>query len=136
MPKLLKEHESKYAPLGAEESLNIMEEILAMQIGLSADQKVEDNDEAEQIIRAITHGEIDHTVYSQMADDLENAAQQKRKEKKSGKKVGKKTGTGKKKTKKSGAGTEESSKSGTEIEPSASESTISPAATVPESTAA
>ena len=53
-------------------------------------QKVEDNDEAEQIIRAITHGEIDHSVYSQMADDLENAAQQKRKEKKVGKKVGEK----------------------------------------------
>merc|ERR1712038_1934934 len=87
MPKLLKEHESKYEPLGHDESFNIMEEILAMQIGLNADQKVEDNDEAEQIIRAITHGEIDHSVYSQMADDLENAAQQKRKEKKSGKKV-------------------------------------------------
>merc|ERR1719278_1776309 len=82
MPKLLKEHESKYEPLGHDESFNIMEEILAMQIGLSADQKVEDNDEAEQIIRAITHGEIDHSVYSQMADDLETAAQQKRKEKK------------------------------------------------------
>ena len=95
-------------------------------------QKVEDNDEAEQIIRAITHGEIDHSVYSQMADDLENAAQQKRKEKKSGKKV--KKGTGKKKTKKAGA--EESSKSGTEIEPSASEISIPPGGPVPESTAA
>merc|ERR1712113_1359339 len=115
MPKLLKEHESKYEPLGHDESFNIMEEILAMQIGLSADQKVEDNDEAEQIIRAIAHGEIDHSVYSQMADDLENAAQQKRKEKKSGKKV--KKGTGKKKTKKAGAG--DSSNSATEIEPSA-----------------
>jgi len=134
MPKLLKEHESKYEPLGHDESFNIMEEILAMQIGLNAEQKIEDNDEAEQIIRAITHGEIDHTVYSQMADDLESAAQQKRKEKKPGKKTGKKTGTGKKKVKKSGA--EDSSKSGTEIEPSASESTIPPAVPVPESTAA
>ena len=80
-------------------------------------QKVEDNDEAEQIIRAITHGEIDHSVYSQMADDLENAAQEKRKEKKV-KKV--KKGTGKKKTKKA-------SESGTSVEPSASESTIPPA---------
>jgi len=118
MPKLLKEHESKYEPLGHDESFNIMEEILAMQIGLSADQKVEDNDEAEQIIRAITHGEIDHSVYSQMADDLESAAQEKRKEKKTGKKV--KKGTGKKKTKKA-------SESGTSVEPSASESTIPPA---------
>jgi len=117
MPKLLKEHESKYEPLGHDESFNIMEEILAMQIGLNADQKVEDNDEAEQIIRAITHGEIDHSVYSQMADDLENAAQEKRKEKKV-KKV--KKGTGKKKTKKA-------SESGTSVEPSASESTIPPA---------
>ena len=79
-------------------------------------QKVEDNDEAEQIIRAITHGEIDHSVYSQMADDLENAAQQKRKEKKSGKKV--KKGTGKKKTKKSGGDSS--------VEPSASECSIPP----------
>jgi hypothetical protein len=67
-----------------------------------------------------------------MADDLESAAQQKRKEKKSGKKV--KKGTGKKKTKK--AGTDETSKSGTEIEPSASESTIPPGGPVPELTAA
>merc|ERR1711981_1100431 len=116
MPKLLKEHESKYEPLGHDESFNIMEEILAMQIGLSADQKVEDNDEAEQIIRAITHGEIDHTVYSQMADDLEHAAQEKRKEKKSGKKV--KKGTGKKKTKKAGGDSS--------VEPSASECSIPP----------
>merc|ERR1719367_87722 len=129
MPKLLKEHESKYEPLGHDESFKIMEEILAMQIGFNADQKIEDNDEAEQIIRAITHGEIDHNVYSQMADDLENAAQEKRKEKKAGKKV--KKGTGKKKTKKAGAG--DSSKSGTEIEPSASESTIPPSGPVPES---
>merc|ERR550539_529814 len=133
MPKLLKEHESKYEPLGHDESFNIMEEILAMQIGLSADQKVEDNDEAEQIIRAITHGEIDHSVYSQMADDLENAAQEKRKEKKSAKKV--KKGTGKKKTKKTAAaGVEDSSKSGTEIEASASEVSIPPVA-APELTA-
>ena len=100
-------------------------------------QKIEENDEAEQIIRAITHGEIDHTVISQMADDLEDAAQQKRKEKKAAKKAGgKKTGTGKKKTKKAGVSGGESSKSGTELEPSASESTIPPAAPLPESTAA
>merc|ERR1712226_556319 len=112
MPKLLKEHESKYEPLGHDESFNIMEEILAMQIGLSADQKVEDNDEAEQIIRAITHGEIDHSVYSQMADDLETAAQEKRKEV-SKKKVAKKTGGKKKKVKKAdGASTEASATEG------------------------
>ena len=39
----------------------------------------EENDEAEAMIRAITHGEIDQKVYSQMADDLENAAKLKRK---------------------------------------------------------
>ena len=32
--KLLKEHESKYEPLGHDETFKIMEEILAMQIGL------------------------------------------------------------------------------------------------------
>ena len=36
--KLLKEHESKYEPLGHDESFKIMEEILAMQIGFNADQ--------------------------------------------------------------------------------------------------
>ena len=36
--KLLKEHESKYEPLGHEESTKIMDEILGMQIGFSADQ--------------------------------------------------------------------------------------------------
>ena len=30
------------------------------------------------MIRAIRHGEIDNSVYSQMADDLEKAAQMKR----------------------------------------------------------
>ena len=33
--KLLKEHESKYEPLGHDETFKIMEEILAMQIGLN-----------------------------------------------------------------------------------------------------
>ena len=43
-------------------------------------QAVDDNDEAEQMIRAITHGDIDHSVYSQMADDLENAVQHRKKD--------------------------------------------------------
>ena len=34
---MLKEHESKYEPLGHDESFKIMEEILAMQIGLDTD---------------------------------------------------------------------------------------------------
>ena len=129
----MKEHESKYEPLGHDESFKIMEEILAMQIGLETEgvsmrkvawvslwlipfilQKVEDNDEAEQMIRAITHGEIDKKVFSQMADDLENAAQIKRKEKP------------KKKKKKKTAGGSTSSKSG--LETSASESQVESAA--------
>lgn len=72
---------------------------------------MEDNDEAEQIIRAITHGEIDNTVYSQMADDLENAAQLKRKEKAKKKKKKKVT---------SGKNTAEL-KSSSEVDASASE---------------
>jgi len=131
MPKLLKEHESKYEPLGHDESFNIMEEILAMQIGLNADQKVEDNNEAEQIIRAITHGEIDHQVYTQMADDLESAAQMKRMEtKKKPKKAGKAADGKKKKSKKAAAGGAAlggSEPSASEVEPSASESNLVPA---------
>jgi len=42
------------------------------------------------MIRAITHGDIDNKVYSQMADDLETAVQIKKKEK-SKKKKKKKT---------------------------------------------
>ena len=42
-------------------------------------QNVEASDEAEQIIRAITHGEMPQEMYSQMADDLETAAKIKRK---------------------------------------------------------
>merc|ERR1712048_886597 len=93
MPKLLKEHESKYEPLGHDETFHIMEEILAMQIGLGDDTRVgdEENDEAEAMIRAITHGEIDNAVYSKMADDLEKAAQIKRKGDKPKKKKKKKT---------------------------------------------
>ena len=75
---------------------------------------MEDNDEAEQIIRAITHGEVDNAVYSKMADDLETAAQMKRKEKPK-----------KKKKKKTGANST-SSKSG--LETSASESVVESAA--------
>ena len=33
----MKEHESKYEPLGHDESFKIMEEILAMQIGIDCD---------------------------------------------------------------------------------------------------
>jgi len=51
----------------------------------------EENDEAEAMIRAITHGEIDNQVYSKMADDLEKAAQIKRKAEKPKKKKKKKT---------------------------------------------
>ncbi|TRY80557.1 hypothetical protein TCAL_09450, partial [Tigriopus californicus] len=78
MPKLLAEHSSKYEPLGEDESMRIMQEILAMKIGLRSDQNIEDNEEAEQMIKAITHGEISKDVYSQMADDLENAHQKRK----------------------------------------------------------
>ena len=67
------------------------------------------------MIRAITHGEIDNAVYSKMADDLETAAQMKRKAEK-----------GKKKKKKKTAGGSTSSKSG--LETSASESVVESAA--------
>ena len=62
--KMLKEHQAKYAALTDEESRGIMEEILSMKIGISADANVDDNEEAEQMIRAITHGDIDNSVRS------------------------------------------------------------------------
>ena len=91
MPKLLKEHENKYEPLGHDESFKIMEEILSMQVGLGMEGNLDDNDEAEQMIRAITHGDIDSGVYSKMADDLETAAQIKKKTEKKKKKIGEHT---------------------------------------------
>jgi hypothetical protein len=42
--------------------MRIMEEILSMKIGIPHDANLDDNEEAEQMIRAITHGEIDNTV--------------------------------------------------------------------------
>ena len=59
---MLKEHQAKYEALTEEESRGIMEEILSMKIGISADANVDDNEEAEQMIRAITHGDIDNSV--------------------------------------------------------------------------
>jgi len=41
MPKLLKAHESKYPALDRDEATKIMEEILAMQVGLNVDQQAE-----------------------------------------------------------------------------------------------
>lgn len=45
------EHESKYEPLGHDESFNIMEEILAMQIGLNADQVKKKRSESSSLFK-------------------------------------------------------------------------------------
>jgi len=75
MPKLLKVHESKYQALDRDEASKIMEEILAMQVGLNVDQQADANEEAEMIIRAIMQDEVGKHIYAKMADDLEAAAQ-------------------------------------------------------------
>jgi len=80
MPKLLKMHESKYPALDRDEASRIMEEILSMQNGLNMDQQADANEEAEMMIRAIMQDEIGHHVYSKMADDLQVAAQIRKKE--------------------------------------------------------
>merc|ERR1712032_259048 len=85
MPKLLKMHESKYEPMEKTDAEKIMEEILSMQAGLNPDQQADANEEAEMIIRAIMQDEVDNSVYSKMADDLEAAS--KRVEKRKVKKV-------------------------------------------------
>jgi len=87
MPKLLKMHESKYPAMDRDEASKIMEEILAMQVGLNVDQQADANEEAEMIIRAIMQDEVGKHVYSKMADDLEAAAQRRKKEGKGKKKV-------------------------------------------------
>ena len=75
-------------------------------------QNVDDNDEAEQIIRAITHGEMPQEMYSQMADDLENAAKIKRKTDSKSKKKKKKPKT-------------DATKSASELESSSSTNLVS-----------
>lgn len=85
MPKLLKMHEAKYEPMDKVDAEKIMEEILGMQAGLNPDQQADANEEAEMIIRAIMQEEIDKSIYSKMADDLEVA--NKRIKKKKTKKV-------------------------------------------------
>merc|ERR1712059_227548 len=82
MPKLLKMHEAKYEPMDKVDAQKIMEEILGMQIGLNPDQQADANEEAEMIIRAIMQEEIDKSIYSKMADDLETANQRMKKIKK------------------------------------------------------
>merc|ERR1719382_60617 len=86
MPKLLKMHEAKYEPMDKVDAEKIMEEILGMKAGLNPDQQADANEEAEMIIRAIMQEEIDNSIYSKMADDLETA--NKRIKKKKSKKIG------------------------------------------------
>jgi len=81
MPKLLKMHETKYQPMEKADAEQIMEEILGMQCGLNPDQQADANEEAEMIIRAIMQDEVDKSVYSKMADDLESAAKRMKKRK-------------------------------------------------------
>jgi len=82
MPKLLKMHETKYSPMEKADAEKIMAEILGMQCGLNPDQQADANEEAEMIIRAIMQDEIDKSIYSKMADDLESASKRMKKMKK------------------------------------------------------
>merc|ERR1719432_580790 len=86
MPKLLKMHKAKYEPMDKVDAEKIMEEILGMKAGLNPDQQADANEEAEMIIRAIMQEEVDKSIYSKMADDLETA--NKRIKKKKSKKIG------------------------------------------------
>merc|ERR1712080_612601 len=81
MPKLLKMHEQKYEPMDKVDAQAIMEGILGMQAGLNPDQQADANEEAEMIIRAIMQEEIDKSIYSKMADDLETAKKRMNKKK-------------------------------------------------------
>lgn len=92
MPKLLKMHETKYSPMEKADAEKIMSEILGMQCGLNPDQQADANEEAEMIIRAIMQDEVDKSIYSKMADDLEAASKRMKKMKKN--KVKKVTETG------------------------------------------
>merc|ERR1719382_1983262 len=83
MPKLLKMHEAKYEPMDKVDASKIMEEILGMQAGLNPDQQADANEEAEMIIRAIMQEEVDNSIYSKMADDLETANKRIKKKKSS-----------------------------------------------------
>merc|ERR1711892_186312 len=92
MPKLLKMHETKYPPMEKADAEKIIGEILGMQSGLNPGQQADANEEAEMIIRAIMQDEVDKSIYSKMADDLESASQRMKKMKKN--KVKKVTNSG------------------------------------------
>jgi len=85
-------HETKYPPMEKADAEKIMGEILGMQSGLNPDQQADANEEAEMIIRAIMQDEVDKSIYSKMADDLESASQRMKKMKKN--KVKKVTNSG------------------------------------------
>merc|ERR1711915_786111 len=70
-----------YQPMDKVDAEAIMEEILGMQCGLNPNQQADANEEAEMIIRAIMQDEVDKSVYSKMADDLESAAKRMKKRK-------------------------------------------------------
>jgi len=84
-------HETKYSPMEKADAEKIMAEILGMQCGLNPDQQADANEEAEMIIRAIMQDEVDKSIYSRMADDLEAASKRMKKMKKT--KVKKVTGS-------------------------------------------
>jgi len=85
-------HEAKYEPMDKVDAEKIMEEILGMQAGLNPNQQADANEEAEMIIRAIMQEEVDKSIYSKMADDLETA--NKRMKKKKSKKLASEVGSG------------------------------------------
>jgi len=74
-------HETKYSPMEKADAEQIMEEILGMQCGLNPNQQADANEEAEMIIRAIMQDEVDNSIYSKMADDLEAASKRMKKRK-------------------------------------------------------
>jgi len=62
----MKEHQSRYAPMGEDESARIVDEMIARRAG-------ETLDEDEDVIEAIKGGHLQDDLYKDMADDLEAA---------------------------------------------------------------
>merc|ERR1712180_385972 len=59
----------------------LMPKLLKMHAGLNPNQQADANEEAEMIIRAIMQEEVDKSIYSKMADDLETANKRMKKKK-------------------------------------------------------
>eukprot|EP00096_Caligus_rogercresseyi_P004623 TRINITY_DN189_c0_g1_i10.p1 TRINITY_DN189_c0_g1~~TRINITY_DN189_c0_g1_i10.p1 ORF type:complete len:499 (+),score=159.68 TRINITY_DN189_c0_g1_i10:321-1817(+) len=80
MPKLLKEHESKYEPLSFEESQRIMDEILNQKIGLGENEGINEGDLDKEINEALL-GKVEENLVAAVSAKKKEGKTKKKKKK-------------------------------------------------------